>query len=138
VILVFGAWYAPKHGKQEMGPQSVGRFENPAEKADRIVLMNILNTFHLEEAKISKKDTPKQRRAAQSEHVQHVIDKLEVASIGEANAGAQEELLDVFKRWDAKLSEASSTVDLKPEFVSIAAEHSWLNTLVWIIILNRL
>jgi hypothetical protein len=137
-LLVFGAWYGLQHRTVGNIFQPSEPIITPGEKNDRLILMNILNSFHLKEGAISKKDSIQARTIAQKEHIQEVIRKLEAAKIEGASSGAQGELLAVFKEWDARLVSASSTADLKPAFVTIAQKYSWLNTLVWLIILNRL
>lgn len=137
-LLVYGAWHGFGQGVQKTVLQPSTPVETPGEKADHLVLMNILNSFHTQEAAIPKKDSASKRRQIHEQNVQQVISKLNSAQIHDQSKDAQNALLDVFKQWDVRLTEASSTASLKPAFVDIAAKYSWLNTLVWLIILNRL
>ncbi len=137
-LLLIGAWYAWRHHAETVNSPEGRPTVNYQQDADRMTILNILNTFHKDELAVPQKDPVKKKQAAHREHVEGVIGKLEAAKVNNEEKDAQGELLSVFKRWDDTLQHASSTASLKPDFVDIAAKYQWLNALVWIIILNRL
>lgn len=136
VLLVVVAWFSLSDDRVLRQPS--GPIETSGEKSNRLAIMNALNAFHLQESAVAKTASTEDKLEAKKEHVGEVIQKLEAVKTEASMQSAQNDLLQVFGAWEAKLRAGASGEELKSDFVSIAQKYPWLNTLVWIIILNRL
>ena len=109
----------------------------PEEKADKLVLMNLLNSFSLsaDEAPLSpESDEAAHRR----EQIAIFLAKLKAVDATGPVLAAQEDLISLFTDWDALLMNRSDAAVLRSEFVRLGNKHSWLNALLWLVMLNYL
>lgn len=111
-------------------------FESDAER-DRLTMMNILNRYHARESQLQmagKKGTA----ANQSERVNGVEQELRALTVDDSLTQVRERLIVTVDLWQERLSAGSDLQPVRDQFIDLGAEYDWLNTLVWLIVLNHL
>ena len=114
-------------------PQSAQTLE--ADAPTRTAILNILNKFHRDET-TSDPEAPVsavQRR----QRIAQVITGL--SSIQPSAAlKVRNDLISIFQVWDSYLAQDKDTAELRNRFLKLSSGYPWLDTMLWLIVLNRL
>ncbi|MBI4090681.1 MAG: hypothetical protein HY422_01530 [Candidatus Komeilibacteria bacterium] len=111
--------------------------ETSADKSDRLEVMNVLNRFHLDEGQVPLSDPPEDRVRKRREHVASALSRLKAVETQGSIESAQNDLIRLFSVWDDRLRSGQDTYDLRASFITLGKKYPWMNTLLWLIMLNR-
>ncbi|OGY90171.1 MAG: hypothetical protein A2677_04040 [Candidatus Komeilibacteria bacterium RIFCSPHIGHO2_01_FULL_52_14] len=138
IVVVIALLYVFFGGKSVSVP-FLKRQETPEQKADRLSLMNILNRFTISEAVSGSSATSTPSVAtARRQHIQQTVTELENLDTDGELRSIQQKLIQYFHDWDAALAIGGNTGVIRKGFLALGDQYSWLSTLSWLIVLNRL
>ena len=122
--LFFQASTAPQH-----------RETLEADAPTRTSILNILNKFHRDET-ASARGAP----ASASQSRQHIAQVITGLSSIQPSAilKVRNDLIGIFQVWDSYLAQGKDTAELRDRFLHLSSAHPWLDTMLWLIVLNRL
>lgn len=112
--------------------------ETAADKSDRLEVMNVLNRFHLEEGQTPLSDTAEKVIEKRREHLASALERLKAVETQGSIQSAQNDLIRLFSVWDDRLRSGQDAYDLRGSFITLGKKYPWMNTLLWLIMLNRL
>jgi hypothetical protein len=110
----------------------------PRFQSDQVAIMNILNRFQMDEENLPKDLDEDQRKLRRLQHFKRVRGSLAALQAEGTLEEAQFDLIRIFSNWEDLLLTNEDTYLLRGEFISIGKSYPWLNTLAWLIVLNRL
>lgn len=120
------------------GPKSVVEQETPVDKSDRLEVMNVLNRFHLDEGQVPLDSNPEEKNAKRQEHIASALARLKLIETQGSIQSAQNDLIKVFSSWNERVRSHQETYALRSSFITLGKKYPWMNTLLWLIMLNRL
>ena len=108
---------------------------SPAEQAQRLSVMNILNTFVANHTMTATSNDTHADTAIKN--IDETTSQLKALSVSESLVPAKDDLIKLFTEWSALAKAHKNTDELKNHFAAMGSHYPWLETLIWIIILNR-
>lgn len=112
--------------------------ETPQEKNDQLVLMNILNRFHLEQGRVSETASAKVKNETLKKNLQLMTSDLEATKSEGSAEEARLDLVVLMKRWQSYIDKGEDPKILRDNFIALGKKYTWLDTILWILLLNRL
>ena len=112
--------------------------ETAADKSDRLEVMNVLNRLHLEEGQTPLSDPTEKVIEKRREHLASALERLKAVETQGSIQSAQNDLIRLFSVWDERLRSGQDAYDLRSSFITLGKKYPWMNTLLWLIMLNRL
>lgn len=100
-----------------------------------IEILNLLNQFHLR----GGQNAPSTAASAvtQSE-ISELKQSLSAVEVGGTTVNARNDLVMLVSRWEEYVASGNDARDIRDSFISLGEQYPWLQTLLWLIILNRL
>lgn len=120
------------------GTKRVAAPETPADKSDRLEVMNVLNSFQLEEGEVPLSDPRDKLFEKRREHLASALARLKAVETQGSIQSAQNDLIKLFSAWDDRLRLGMDSYDLRDSFIALGKKYPWMNTLLWLIMLNKL
>lgn len=136
IIVVFIGLFV--YNQYRTGTKGVVAPETAADKSDRLEVMNVLNRFHLEEGQTPLSDTTEKVIEKRREHLASSLQRLKLVETQGSIQSAQNDLIRLFSVWDDRLRSGQDAYDLRGSFITLGKKYPWMNTLLWLIMLNRL
>lgn len=110
-----------------------------AEKGDKLAIMNLLNAFSLtSSAQAGDTTRTYDDNASKLQQVQQLREKLQTMHTTGPSRDARDDLVGVLNHWYILLQTTEDDRAIRDELLGIGKEHPWLDTLMWLIVLNKL
>lgn len=136
--VVFFVWFIGQPERAQPRPQVQPAAGAPKQESDQLAMMNILNRYQREEgARDATEKNPAKNEGARA-RLARTEQELRALSLDQTLAIPRDRLVETFALWQASLDEKKDLQPVRKAFIELGTEYPWLNTLAWLIVLNRL